>query len=115
MKITRPTTIAPGIYAHVCPLCGQVLADACEAEMLPEFSICPCDRNGNKAPVYETYRQDGAVMIRRNKPPRFTARVAFDGPSDLADVRFSDEASPDEYARALRKASEYLAKQASRY
>lgn len=111
MKITRPTTIAPGIYAHVCPLCGQVLADACEAEMLPEYSICPCDRNGNKQPTYEVIVQDGDRLIRRNKPPRFTARVAFDGRSDIELLEVYDDPSPSELARALRKASEFLAKQ----
>ena len=47
MKINKVTMIHKGLYAHICPLCGNILASSSEEEMMPEFSICECDKNGN--------------------------------------------------------------------
>lgn len=110
MKITKVTEIGQGLYAHICPLCGTIHASAPEPDLMPEFSICDCDRKADKAPAYELYTEDGYTMIRRNKPPRFTGRVTFGLDSDIEDIRFVDPASVSEIAKALRKAGEFLIK-----
>ncbi len=111
MKVSKISLIHKGLYAHVCPLCGNILASASDVDFMPEFSICPCDRNGNKAPVYELFDNNGQTMIRRNKYPRFTARVTMDIKSDLDDVKvIDDNASALELAKAMRKAAEFLIK-----
>ena len=74
MKITKITILHKGLYAHVCPLCGEIHASASDPELMPEFSICGCDKAIDKNPAYELYTEDGYVMIRRNKAPRFTGR-----------------------------------------
>ena len=48
MKITKITRLNRGLYAHVCPLCGNILASCSEPDMMPEFSICDCDKNDAK-------------------------------------------------------------------
>ena len=114
MKINRITTLGRGLYAHVCPLCGKILASACEEMLLPEFSICDCDRREDKQPAYELFEQDGYTMIRRNKPPRFVGRVTFGQDSDIELVEVFDEAGPMEMAAAMRKAGEFLIKSSRR-
>lgn len=110
MKITKITKLSSGLYAHVCPLCGDIHASASEPDLMPAFSICDCDHNEEKEPAYELYTEDGYTMIRRNKPPRFTGRVTFGLDSDIEDIRFVDPASVSEIAKALRKAGEFLIK-----
>lgn len=110
MKITKIIRLQRGLYAHVCPLCGYILASASDPDMMPEFSICGCDRKDEKDPVYELYTENGYTMIRRNKPPRFTGKVTFGKDSDIEDVEFIDPASVTEMAKALRKAGEFLIK-----
>lgn len=110
MKITKIIRLHRGLYAHVCPLCGDILASASDPDMMPEFSICGCDRKDGKDPVYELYTENGYTMIRRNKPPRFTGKVTFGKDSDIEDVEFIDPASVTEMAKALRKAGEFLIK-----
>ena len=78
--------------------------------MMPEFSICDCDRVTEKEPSYELYTEDGYTMIRRNKPPRFTGRVTFGLKSDIEDIQWMDTASALDMAKALRKAGEFLVK-----
>lgn len=115
MKITKITDLQPGVYAHICPLCGKIHASACEPDMMPEFSICECDRNGNKVPVYELFESDGKTMIRRNKPPRFVGEVTMGALSDIESIVWLDGCTnPLEIASAMRKASEFLLK-ISRY
>lgn len=110
MKITKIIRLQRGLYAHVCPLCGYILASASDPDMMPEFSICGCDRKDEKDPAYELYTENGYTMIRRNKPPRFTGKVTFGKDSDIEDVEFIDPASVTEMAKALRKAGEFLIK-----
>lgn len=110
MKITKITMIHRGLYAHICPLCGNILASSSEPDMMPEFSICGCDRKDEKEPTYELFDKDGFVMIRRNKPPRFVGKVTFGKDSDIEDVEFIDPASVTEMTKALRKAGEFLIK-----
>lgn len=110
MKITKIIRLQRGLYAHVCPLCGYILASASDPDMMPEFSICGCDRKDEKDPVYELYTENDYTMIRRNKPPRFTGKVTFGKDSDIEDVEFIDPASVTEMAKALRKAGEFLIK-----
>ena len=110
MKITKVTMIHRGLYAHVCPLCGDILASSSEPDTMPEFSICGCDKNQDKNPAYELFDKDGYVMIRRNKPPKFVGKVTFGKDSDIEDVEFIDPASATEMAKALRKAGEFLIK-----
>ena len=114
MKITKITKLSSGLYAHVCPLCGTIHASAPEQDLMPEFSICDCDRTADKSPTYELYTEDGCVMIRRNKPPRFTGRVTFGMNSDIEDIRWTDTASALEMAKALRKAGEFIIKNSRR-
>ena len=111
MKITKITYIGNRLYAHVCPLCGAILAEVAEKEMMPEFSICDCDRNGNKLPVFEVFEGDGGTMIRRNKYPRFVGRITFGQMSDIEIVELIDkDADIMEISRAMRKAGEYISK-----
>lgn len=67
-----------------------------------------CDKV--KIPAYELFTQAGYTMIRRNKPPRFTAKVIFGRNNDLEDIEWMDEASEYHRMQALRKASEFLIK-----
>ena len=65
-----------------------------------------------ESPVYDTYEENGVQMIRRNKYPRFTARITFDSPaSDFSDVELlDDDADYMDVDKAMRKASEFLIK-----
>lgn len=110
MKVTKPIKLNSGMWVHKCPLCGSILASASEQEYMPEFSICECDRNGNKKDVYELYEEDGVTMIRRNKPPRFVGKVVFSQETDIEVTEVLDYAGAEELARAMRKAGEYLIK-----
>lgn len=79
--------------------------------MMPEFSICDCDRNGNKQPTFELFERDGKTMIRRNKPPRFVGEVTFGQLSDIENIEMVDECNDClELARVIRKAGEFLLK-----
>lgn len=44
MKVTKITKLQPGIYAFVCPVCGEILASASEPDFMPKFSTCDCDK-----------------------------------------------------------------------
>lgn len=110
MKITKIIRLQRGLYAHVCPLCGYILASASDPDMMPEFSICGCDRKDEKDPVYELYTENGYTMIRRNKPPRFTGKVTMGKLSDIEEIEWKDNCTAIEAARALRKAGEFLIK-----
>lgn len=110
MKITKITRLNRGLYAHVCPLCGNILASCSEPDMMPEFSICDCDKNDAKEPAYELFDKDGHVMIRRNKPPRFVGKVTMGKFSDIEEIEWQDDCTAIEAARALRKAGEFLIK-----
>ena len=110
MKITKITELHRGLYAHICPLCGTVHASASDPDLMPEFSICDCDRDTAKVPAYELYTENGYTMIRRNKPPRFTGKVTFGLDSDIEDIQWMDDVSALDMSKALRKAGEFLAK-----
>lgn len=110
MKITKITMIHRGLYAHICPLCGNILASSSEPDMMPEYSICPCDRKEEKAPAYELFEKNGYTMIRRNKPPRFVGKVTMSKLSDIEEIKWLDNCTAIEAARALRKAGEFLIK-----
>lgn len=110
MKITKITIIHRGLYAHICPLCGAIHASASDPGLMPEFSICNCDRRNSKEPAYELYTDNGYTMIRRNKPPRFTGKVTFGKLSDIEDIHWMDTSSALDMAKALRKAGEFLIK-----
>lgn len=112
MRVTKPIKIGPAMWAHICPLCGAVLASASEPEYLPDYSICPCDRNGNKRPVYEIFQGERGPMIRRNKRPRFVGRITGGQISDIEIVELIDrDVDIMEMARAMRKAGEFIKKQ----
>ena len=114
MKITKITRLHRGLYAHVCPLCGNILASSSEPDMMPEFSICGCDRKDEKEPTYELFDKDGFVIIHRNKPPRFVCKVTMGKLSDIEEIEWMDNCIATEAARALRKAGEFLIKNSRR-
>ena len=99
-----------GLYAHICPLCGNILASSSEPDMMPEYSICNCDKNAAKESAYELFGKDGYVMIRRNKYPRFIGKVTMGTSSDIEEIEWIDSCTAMEAARALRKAGEFLKK-----
>lgn len=100
------------LWLRVCPACGDILASSFEKDLMPEFSICHCDCNGNKRPTFELFELDGKTMIRRNKAPRFIGEVTFGQFSDIENIELIDECNDSmELARALRKAGEFLARQ----
>lgn len=113
MKVNKVLKIGVSEYAHVCPLCGSILASASEEKLLPLFSICPCDRNGNKKEAYELYEEDGVTMIRRNKLPRFIGKVVFSHGTDIEVSKVLDYTSVEELAKAMRKAGEFLIKKSN--
>lgn len=98
------------MWVHQCPLCGTILASASEQDYLPSFSMCRCDRNGNKKDVYELYEEEGVTMIRRNKQPRFIGKVVFCEETDIEVTEVLDNTSAEELAKAMRKAGEFLLK-----
>lgn len=110
MKITKITIIHRGLYAHICPLCGAIHASASDPDLMPEFSICNCDKNEDKKTAYELFDKDGYVMIRRNKRPRFVGKVTFGKLSDIEEIEWLDDCTAVEAARALRKAGEFIIK-----
>lgn len=111
MYIKRITKLSPGVYAHICPLCGEIHASVSEIDMMPEFSICDCDRNGNKQPVYELFERNGKQMICRNKPPRFVGEVTFGELSDIENIEYLDSCiDPAELEKAMKKAGQFLIK-----
>lgn len=113
MKVTKSIQAKNGMWVHMCPLCGNILASASEEEYMPEFSICDCDRNGNKKEVYELYEEDGVTMIRRNKHPRFIGKVTFSQETDIEVTEILDSTDAAELARAMRKAGEFLLKKSN--
>lgn len=115
MKVTKITKLQPGIYAHVCPLCGEILSSASEPGFMPDFSFCGCDRNGNKTSAYELFEADGKQMIRRNKPPRFVGEVTMGQLSDIENIEWMDDASVSKMAEVMRKAGEFLIKSSKRH
>lgn len=112
MRITKKVFDgALHMWLMKCPLCGDILHSAPEEDWLPEFAICPCGRNDNKQSAYELFERNGETWIRRNKYPRFIARVAFEGISDIDNVEMIDECDNErELASAMRKAGEFLVK-----
>lgn len=113
MKITKITKISQGLYAHVCPLCGAILASASEPDIMPEFSVCDCDEEEEKDSVYDVFTVNGRTMIRRNAFPRFTGEVTMGINSDTEHIVWHDKCSDViDLAKALRKAGEFLRKRA---
>lgn len=111
MKITKITKIDRGLYGHVCPLCGSILASSSDPDFMPEYSICPCDRKTGAPPAFESFEDQGYVMIRRNKFPRFVGRVVMGTYSDIQVIQWLDSCTdPLVIASAMRKAGEFLKK-----
>lgn len=111
MKITKITRIGPGLFVHICPLCGEIHASASEPEYMPEFSICDCDEKEEHESVYDVFTENGRTMIRRNAFPRFTGEVTMGINSDIEHIVWHDKCSDAiDLAKALRKAGEYLRK-----
>ena len=63
-------------------------------------------------PTFEIYEANGQQYIRRNKYPRFSARLSFSGgASDFEDVTMLDVCEDvADLSKAMRKAGEYLVK-----
>lgn len=80
-------------------------------QRITSYVITPADQPAAEpSDVYELYVDSGRVMIRRNKPPRFTGVVTMGVKSDIEDIKFEDKASALEMASALRKSVEFLRK-----
>lgn len=111
MKIKKITKIDRGLYGHVCPLCGSILASSFDPDFMPEYSICSCDRKNGTPPAFELFEDQGYVMIRRNKFPRFVGRVVMGTDSDIQVIQWLDACTdPLVIASAMRKAGEFLKK-----
>ena len=111
MKIKKITKIDRGLYGHVCPLCGSILASSSDPDFIPEYSICPCDRKTGAPPAFELFEDQGYVMIRRNKFPRFVGRVVMGTYSDIQVIHCLDACTvPVVIASAMRKAGVFLKK-----
>ena len=124
MKIKKITKIDRGLYGHVCPLCGSILASSsdpdfmpeysicpCDPDFMPEYSICPCDRKTGAPPAFELFEDQGYVMISRNKFPRFVGRVVMGAYSDIQVIQWLDSCTdPLVIASTMRKAGEFLKK-----
>lgn len=119
IKIIRPAKVGPRLWAHKCPLCGQIYASADEPDLLPEFSLCDCD-GGRGAPFRFVRLPDGSEGIECTEFPRFTARITRDGSGRFtgADGLPGSEdlcgLSALEVARAMRIACDYIYATASR-
>lgn len=44
VKITKKETINRAMHIMKCPKCGAIQASASERELLPESTICDCDK-----------------------------------------------------------------------
>ena len=108
MKITKITKVNNGLYEHICPRCGSILASASDIDLMPEFSICQCNKNINKIPAYELYPENGYVMIRRNKFPHFTATLTMGEYPSIENIQWLDECTEKDAEKALKKAEIFL-------
>lgn len=100
-----------GMYIMRCPLCGKILMSGSDADIMPEFAICDCDKVTEKTPVYELYECQGRTMIRRNKYPRFIGEVTMSAQSDIENIEWQDNCTDAlTCAKAMRKAAEFLIK-----
>lgn len=80
MKITRITELRGRIYAHVCPICGEILASNTEKDMMPEFSICSCEYPEWEYVAFRTYGTNKPVtMVLHKTAPRFAYEVDVNG------------------------------------
>ena len=48
MKITKITKIHNGLYEHICPRCGSILASASDIDLMPEFAKAYAERGRAK-------------------------------------------------------------------
>lgn len=102
--------IHDGLYAHICPSCGNIMSSSSEPDLMPEFSMCPCDRNYNKILAYDLYPENGYIMIRRNKFPRFIGVADTGEMPGVSDIRWMDECDETDREKAEKKAIEFLRK-----
>lgn len=111
--------MGPRLWAHKCPLCGQIYASADDPSLLPEFSLCDCD-GGRGAPFRFIRLPDSSEGIECIEFPRFTARITrdgsgrFTGADGLPGSGDLDGLSVLEVARAMRIAGDYIHATASR-
>lgn len=82
---------------------------------ITSYVVTLSDQPEEPVNTYELYAEGGRVMIRRNKPPRFTGVVTMGIRSDIEDVKFLDKATALEMASALRKGAEFLRKSDSKH
>lgn len=119
IKIIRPAKVGPRLWAHKCPLCGELHASADDPGALPEFSLCNCD-GGRGAPFRFVRLPDGSEGIECTEFPRFTARVTrdgfgrFTGADGLPGSEDLCGLSALEVARAMRIACDYIYATSSR-
>ena len=64
----------------------------------------------NKIPAYELYPENGYVMIRRNKFPRFTGIVIMGEYPSMENIHWLDECTEKDAEKALKKAEIFLKK-----
>ena len=63
-----------------------------------------------KIPAYGLYTENGYVMIRRNKFPRFIAVADTGEIPSVRDIRWTDECEDKDRKKAIKKAIEFLRK-----
>lgn len=77
---------------------------------ITSYVITQDDQPEEPADTYELFTESGRVMIRRNKPPRFTGVVTMGMESDIEQIEWQDPFTSLEAASAMRKAGEFLRK-----
>lgn len=109
MRITKITELGNHIYAHVCPICGEILASTTEKDMMPEFSFCQCEQKEDewKYVTFKTFGTNKAItMILHNPAPSFGYEVDANG--KLIDNSDNHFASDSERQLWEDKALEYI-------
>lgn len=107
MKITTITELSGRMYAHVCPICGKIIASATEKDMMPEYSICSCEQAKWKYISFNQYGSGEEVtMVLHQTTPEFGFIVTANGELiDTSDNHWDSEEQCEEW---MRKANMYI-------
>lgn len=110
IKVTKVTELVNGSFAHVCPVCGKILSNASERDMMPEFSYCEHEETQPEYElIHDTCFGGGEfTMLRHNTYPRFSADVTESGLLVEADDSWTDRCDAATAAKAMREAQDWL-------